>query len=96
MRGAILTCSALLMLSASALAADGQRITVRGCTSMGPECMFVNSPSGNFALFMSPPRPAPRRGVTVTGTISDGPSFCFARGIKVERWRYNRMRCAAY
>jgi hypothetical protein len=95
----VLACCGALMMSSAALAAD--RITISGCTSSGPEgCLFlktVNVWGKSYPLFVAPPRPAPGRGVTVTGTLTNNPSMCFATpGIKVQRWHYNRLPCPLF
>jgi hypothetical protein len=74
---------------------QAKRITTSGCTSGTVEgCLILKSPRGNYTLYVAPPRPLPGRGVTVTGTISNGPNFCMAGpGIVVQKWNYNRLHC---
>jgi len=91
----ISTIICALFVSSTAFAAD--TVTMSGCLSGGVEgCLFLKTPKGKYTLYVMPPRPSPSRGlgVTVTGTISNGPNFCMAGpGIVVQKWNYNRMRC---
>ena len=76
-------------------AAFSQEVTMRGCVTGAPEgCLVLKSPHGSYTLYVVPPRPAPGRGITATGTISHFPDFCMmGPGLKVAKWHYNRMRC---
>ena len=84
-----------LLLAGSMAFATEEHVTISGCTSTGVEgCIFLSSPQGSYALYVAAPRPLPRRGVSVTGTISDGPNICMAGpGIKVEKWSYTNLDC---
>ncbi len=90
----ITTVAALVLMATSALAAE-PKVRVSGCTSGGVEgCLFLNTPSQRYALYVKPPRPALGRGVTVVGTIDKRVGVCmFQPAILVQKWNYNRMHC---
>jgi hypothetical protein len=87
--------TAIVLTATSAFAAGPKTVVISGCTTGGVEgCMFLNTPQLRYALYASPPRPAVGRGVTVNGTIEEGPGIClFTPGIRVQRWSYNKLRC---
>ena len=93
LRTLIFACG--MLASSIAFGAD-ESITTSGCVSGGVEgCLFLASPKGNYALYIKAPRPSPGRGVTVTGTISNGPNICMTGpGIVVTKWEYNQLQCA--
>jgi hypothetical protein len=73
LKNAIVVC--LLIVNSAALAAD-KHVTIKGCASAGVEnCLFITSPQGRYALYVTPPRPVPGRGIRVTGTISERPKY---------------------
>ncbi len=85
-----------LLVAASAAAAE-PKVRVSGCTSGAIEgCMFLTTPPAlqRYALYIKGPRPAVGRGVTVVGTIDNGPGICMTHpAIRVQRWNYNRLHC---
>jgi hypothetical protein len=92
LRNAIMVCA--LLTSSAAFSADGP-IVMRGCTSGGVEgCLFVKSPKGTYALYIAEPRPEQGRGISMTGTINNGPNICMTGpGIQVAKWHYIHRRC---
>ena len=92
LKNALIACA--LSVSSAAFCAD-EHVTISGCASGGVEgCVFIASPQGTYALFVSPPRPAAGRGIRVTGTINNGPNICMTGpGIKVEKWTYTHRNC---
>jgi len=66
----------------------------RLCERCVENCVFITSPQGTYALFVTPPRPEPGRGISVKGTISNDPNICMSGpGIKVESWSYSEQPC---
>jgi hypothetical protein len=92
LKRAIFVCG--LLSSSVAIGAAGP-ITISGCTATGVEnCLFITSPQGTYSLYIAPPRPEPGRGISVTGTINNGPNICMTGpGIKVETWNYSELPC---
>jgi hypothetical protein len=93
LKNALVTCG--LLASSAAFGADGP-VTMSGCVSGGVEgCLFITSPQGKYALFVTAPGPEPGRGISVTGTVGNGPNICMSGpGIKVGTWSYRDLPCA--
>ena len=89
-----ITATGMVLMATSAMAAS-KTVVISGCATGGVEgCMLLNTPQARYALYAKPPRSAVGRGITVRGTIDEGPGICMVTpAIRVQKWSYNRLRC---
>jgi hypothetical protein len=88
-----------LTLAACALAASiGSAVAedFSGCMKVGASpCPILQTKKGNYALLVNPFNVPPSgRGITVKGTVFNGPNTCMMNPvILVSEWSFNRLRC---